>query len=71
MITIKESDYSQEIARKYFVSLNKEKEKGYTRYFILNDGYFVKDIVADSDKEAIDKFNKLLANCDDVWDLMG
>lgn len=68
MIKITESE---EIARKYFVSLNKEKERGYTRYFILNDGYFVKDIVADSDKEAIDKFNKLLMDCDNVWDLMG
>lgn len=64
-------DHSEEIARKYFVSLNKEKERGYTRYFILNDGYFVKDIIADSDKEAKQKFYQLLSNCDDVWDLMG
>ena len=64
-------DRSEEIARKYFVSLNKEKERGYTRYFILNDGYFVKDIIADNDKEAKQKFNKLLMDCDNVWDLMG
>lgn len=62
MVKIIESDYSQEIARKYFVTLNKEKERGYTRYFILNDGYYEDDIIADSDEEAIDKFNHWLSN---------
>jgi len=52
-------DRSEEIARKYFYSLNKEKERGYTRYFVLNDGYFVKDIIADTDREAIHQFNEL------------
>lgn len=61
MVRIIESDHSEEIARKYFVTLNKEKERGFTRYFILNDGYYVKDIVADSDEEAVDKFNKYLS----------
>lgn len=59
MIKVRENDYSEEIARKYFYSLNKEREKGYTRYFVLNDGYFVKDIIADSDDEAIKLFNEL------------
>lgn len=60
MIKVKESLYDpEELARKYFVALYKDYDKTYNipRYFVMNDGYFVKNIIADSDEEAIRKFN--------------
>lgn len=55
-VAVKES-YSEEIARELFVSLIK---LGYGAYSILNDGYFVEKIYADSDEEAIKKFYEII-----------
>ena len=44
-----------ELARKLFVSL--EKSAFYEGvYLVLNDGNFIRNIYADSDEEAIEKF---------------
>ena len=47
---------SKEIDRKGFVSLVKLGEKPYDGYSILNDGYFVERIYAESDEDAIEQF---------------
>lgn len=47
---------SKEIDRKGFVSLVKLGEKPYDGYSILNDGYFVERIYAESDEDAIKQF---------------
>ena len=60
-VAVKES-YSEEIARELFVSLIK---LGYGAYSVLNDGYFVEKIYADSDEEAIKKFYELNKRRDD------
>lgn len=55
--TVVKESYSEEIARELFVSLIK---LGYGAYSILNDGYFVEKIYADSDDEAIKKFYEII-----------
>lgn len=51
----------EELDRKGFVSLIRLGDHPYDGYSVLNDGYFVRRIYAESDDEAIDKFNQFLA----------
>lgn len=52
---------SKELDRKAFVSLVKLGRDPYDGYSILNDGYFVKRIYAESDEDAIRQFRDYLA----------
>lgn len=52
---------SKELDRKAFVSLVKLGRNPYDGYSILNDGYFVKRIYAESDEDAIRQFRDYLA----------
>lgn len=61
----KKINESRELDRKLFVSLIAYGDKPYEGYGVLNDGYFVKKIYADSDEEAISKFRSWLSNPDD------
>ena len=47
---------SEELDREYFASLVKLGDKPYDGYSILNDGYFVKRIYAESDDDAVKQF---------------
>ena len=51
----------EELDRKGFVSLIRLGDHPYDGYSVLNDGYFVRRIYAESDDEAVDKFNQFLA----------
>ena len=61
---VKESkcNESEELDRELFTSLVKLGDKPYDGYSILNDGYFVKRIYAESDDDAVKQFRVWVDN---------